>query len=291
MTSQQALQTSALSRFIRRIPTTVFISLFVLVVLTVLAIFSPMFEPHSPTSQSLLNRFQPPAGLGGNTEHWLGTDNLGRDILSRVLRSLRTTLTIAALGTIIGATAGTLLGLISGLSGPRVDNLIMFLVDAQLAVPFTLVALVMIAIFGTSLLILIPVIGLAEWSEYARITRGQVLSTREALFVEAIGALGGSRTRIALRHVLPNILSPVIVLITYSFSQIMLLESSLSFLGLGVQPPDMSLGSMVGSGRDYLINAWWVALIPSIVLVLITTALSLVGDWLRDTLDPQLKGG
>jgi len=232
---------------------------------------------------------QPPVFLGGQTEHLLGTDHLGRDITSRLIRSSRTTLTIAALGTLIGASVGVALGLLSGLGGRAADNLIMFLVDVQLAVPFTLVALTVIAVFGASLTILVPVVGLAGWSQYARITRGQVLAVRELPFIEAVEALGGSRWRVAVRHVLPNITSPLIVLVTYTFSQIMLLESALSFLGLGVQPPSMSLGSMVGAGRDHLLGAWWIAIAPAGLLILITMCLALIGDWLRDILDPQLQ--
>jgi peptide/nickel transport system permease protein len=273
----------------RKPPVVIAICLVVLATLVVAAVFSPYLEPHRPTAQRLLGRLEPPAFMGGSSEHLLGTDHLGRDITSRLLRSLRTTLMIAGLGTIIGFTVGVLLGLISGLGGNTLDNVIMFLVDVQLAVPFTLVALTVIALFGTSLAILVPVIGLAGWSQYARLTRGQVLSTREMPFVEAVEALGGSRLRVAARHVLPNITSPLIVLATYTFSQIMLLESALSFLGLGVQPPNMSLGSMVGAGRDHLIGAWWVAMAPATLLIVITMSLSLVGDWVRDVLDPRLQ--
>ena len=277
------------SRQLSRPPALIALCTLVLGVLVTVAVFAPFFEPHRPTAQSLLNRMQPPVFLGGQTEHLLGTDHLGRDITSRLIRSSRTTLTIAALGTLIGASVGVALGLLSGLGGRAADNLIMFLVDVQLAVPFTLVALTVIAVFGASLTILVPVVGLAGWSQYARITRGQVLAVRELPYIEAVEALGGSRWRVAVRHVLPNITSPLIVLVTYTFSQIMLLESALSFLGLGVQPPSMSLGSMVGAGRDHLLGAWWIAIAPAALLILITMCLALIGDWLRDILDPQLQ--
>ncbi|MBX3141195.1 MAG: ABC transporter permease [Trueperaceae bacterium] len=273
----------------RKIPWVIWISIGLLAVAVLVALLAPLLEPYRPTAQSLRARLAPPAGFGGSVTHVLGTDHLGRDILSRLIESLRMTLFIAAMGTLIGAVVGVGLGLLAGTAGGFLDSLIMFLVDIQLAVPFTLAALTVIGIFGTSIAILIPVIGLAGWSQYARLTRSQVLSVRQTLYVEAVQALGGSQPRVALRHVLPNVTSPIIVLVTYTFSQIMLLESSLSFLGLGVQPPQMSLGMMVGDGRNYLIGSWWIAIAPAVVLVAITVALALFGDWLRDRLDPRLE--
>lgn len=273
----------------RRIPWVIWISIGLLAVAVLVALLAPLLEPYRPTAQSLRARLVPPAGFGGSIAHVLGTDHLGRDILSRLIESLRMTLFIAAMGTLIGAVVGVGLGLLAGTAGGFMDSVIMFLVDIQLAVPFTLAALTVIGIFGTSIAILIPVIGLAGWSQYARLTRSQVLSVRQTLYVEAVQALGGSQSRVALRHILPNVTSPIIVLVTYTFSQIMLLESSLSFLGLGVQPPQMSLGMMVGDGRNYLIGGWWIAIAPAVVLVAITVALALFGDWLRDRLDPRLE--
>lgn len=272
-----------------KIPPIIIWSIAFLSVAVLAALLAPIIEPYRPTAQSLRARLVPPIFLGGDATHLLGTDHLGRDILSRLIESLRTTLFIAAAGTAIGAVVGISLGLLAGTVGGVVDSIVMFLVDIQLAVPFTLAALTVIGIFGTSIAILIPVIGLAGWSQYARLTRGQVLSVRQTLYVEAVQALGGSQIRTALRHILPNVTSPLIVLVTYTFSQIMLLESSLSFLGLGVQPPQMSLGMMVGDGRNYLINGWWIAIAPAAALVAITVALALLGDWLRDRLDPRLE--
>ncbi len=272
-----------------KIPPVIWLSIGLLAVALIVALLAPLLEPYRPTAQSLRARLVPPVGFGGTLAHVLGTDHLGRDILARLIESLRMTLFIAALGTLIGALVGIALGLLAGTAGGFVDSFIMFLVDIQLAIPFTLAALTVIGIFGTSIAILIPVIGLAGWSQYARLTRGQVLSVRQMLYVEAVQALGGSQRRLALRHILPNVTSPIIVLVTYTFSQIMLLESSLSFLGLGVQPPQMSLGMMVGDGRNYLIGSWWIAVAPAAVLVAITVALALFGDWLRDRLDPRLE--
>jgi peptide/nickel transport system permease protein len=165
----------------------------------------------------------------------------------------------------------------------------MFLVDTQMAIPITLIALTVIAIFGSNLSVLIPVIGLSSWCRFARLARGEVRAVLGMEYVQGARALGVSEWRIAWKYILPNIVSPLVVLATYNFSQIMLLESSLSFLGLGVQPPGASLGSLVGAGRDYLMTAWWIALAPGLMLVLITMIMSLLGDYVRDVYDPRLR--
>lgn len=274
---------------LRRSPWPVKVSLVLLAVVLVAAATAPWLAPYPPTQQHLRDRLSAPGTISGENRFWLGTDHLGRDVLSRALHSLRLSILVASLGTMVGFLVGASLGLLSGLADRWVDAVVMFLIDAQLAVPFTLVALTAIAVFGSDLTVLIPIIGLAGWATYARVTRGQVLAVREALFVEAVRAQGGSRLRLALRHVLPNVTSPLIVLVTANFSAIMLLESSMSFLGLGVQPPDTSLGSMIGAGRNYLVNAWWISVAPAAILLAITMTTSLLGDWLRDTLDPTLR--
>ena len=261
------------------------------VLLVVTALLAPLLAPYSPREQSLLTRLQPPLPLSGSSlAHPLGTDQLGRDVLSRLLFALRTTLGIASLGMLVGLSVGTCLGLLAGLARGTTEALIMFAVDTQTALPFTLLALTAVAVFGNSPVILVIIIGLAGWDTYARVVRGQVLSVGNQPFVEAARALGSSTQRIAMRHVLPNIASPLLVLATINFSSIVLLESALSFLGLGVQPPNTSLGSMLGAGRDYLASAWWIAAVPGALIVLITMLISLLGDWVRDTMDPNLKG-
>lgn len=253
-----------------------------------IAAAAPLIAPYEPNAQSLLARLKPPSWFaGGNPDYLLGTDQLGRDMLTRLIYAFRPSLGIAAIGTLIGLTIGTLLGLFSGLAGGRVDSFVMMLVDIQLAVPFILLALMAVTIFGSSLMVLIAVVGLAGWETYARVTRGQVLAIKEQPYIEASSALGASNALIAFRHVLPNIASPLLVMATLNFSGIVLLESALSFLGLGVQPPTASLGSMVGSGRDYMISAWWIVTLPGALLFLLTMTTSLIGDWLRDALDPR----
>jgi peptide/nickel transport system permease protein len=190
---------------------------------------------------------------------------------------------------IIATALGTLLGLVAGLSRGVVDNFIMFLVDARMAIPFTLLALVAAAIFGSGPLIMILIIGLSGWAGFTRLTRGQVLQIRDQQFIESSQAIGASQIRRVFEHILPNIASPLIVQATLRLSSFILLESSLSYLGLGVQPPEISLGLLVSTGRDYLINAWTLSVFPSLAIILIVLQVSLIGDWLRDALDPKLR--
>lgn len=258
--------------------------------LGIVALTAPLLAPHDPAQQTLLARLQPPLGFnGGSTEHLLGTDQLGRDIFSRAIHGARVSLSIGVLGMLIGAVIGTTVGMISGFRRGLVDEMLMFLVDAQLALPVLVMALIAIAIFGTNLAVLIAVVGLAGWEGYARLTRGMVLSAREQQYVLAAQASGATRLRVMLRHILPNISAPLIVLATFQLTAIVLLEASLSFLGIGVQPPTPSWGSMIGEGREYLNTAWWIAVVPGVAIVLTTMTISLIGDWLRDVLDPTLR--
>jgi len=267
----------------------VMLSWLVLFGLVVMALGAPVLAPYDVREQQLLNRLAPPSAMGGTEEHVLGTDHLGRDVLSRLLFAMRTTLLVAALGTAIGLALGTSLGLLSALAGGFVDASIMFLVDVQASLPFVLVALAMIAFFGSSMLLMILVVGVAGWEVYARVVRGQVLSMRGLIFVEAARALGAKPTRVALKHVLPNVATTLYVMATVNFSHVILLESALSFLGLGVQPPRTSLGSLLGSGREYMLTNWTLAAIPGATIVLITVAISLIGDWLTEWSDPRQR--
>ena len=254
------------------------------------ALFGPVLAPFDPDAQKLLARLKPPVGFeGALSQHLLGTDQLGRDLLSRMLHGLRLTLLIALAGGVISLVLGVAAGVVAGYARGPVGAGLMAHVDLQLAVPFTLIALLAIALFGNSLPILILIVGLSGWEAYARVVRGQVLSVARMPFVEAAVAAGASHRRILFRHVLPNVASPVIVVWTMNFSSLILLESSLSFLGLGVQPPTATLGSMVGLGRDYLASSAWIALIPSLLILFVSLLVLLIGDWLRDALDVRLK--
>jgi peptide/nickel transport system permease protein len=259
--------------------------------LLALAILAPLVSPFEPDQQRLLARLKPPAGaVGANPLHWLGTDQLGRDLLSRCLHGLRLTLALALFGTLLGLALGAALGLAAGLLRGWADALIMGLVDIMMSLPFTLVALFVVALAGTDVAVLICVLGIAYWAHFARLIRAQVLSLREMPFVEAARAAGAGPWRIATVHMIPNLISPVVVMASLNFSNLILLESALSFLGLGVQPPTATLGSMVGQGRDYMASAPWIVAVPALVIVLVSLVAMLLGDALRDRLDPRLRG-
>lgn len=262
------------------------ICLVVLSALLVTAVAAPLIAPFSPSAQKLLYRLRPPFGFErAIAGYWLGTDELGRDILSRCLFSLRVSMGLAFLGSSIGALAGGTLGLLAGLGKRSMDTCVMGLVDAQIAIPFTLVAVFIVAVAGSGMQVLVLVLGIAYWEQYARLIRAQALSLKESLYVEASRSMGAGEVRIALRHIVPNIVSPLIVMFTLNFSNIILLESTLSFLGLGVQPPAASLGLMIGQGRNYMADAWWLVAIPSCFIVLIALVVLILGDWLREVLD------
>lgn len=261
------------------------------VLLLALAVLAPLISPFEPDQQRLLARLKPPVGLAGaNPLHWLGTDQLGRDLLSRCLHGLRLTLALALFGTLLGLALGAALGLAAGLLRGWTDALIMGLVDIMMSLPFTLVALFVVALAGTDVAVLICVLGIAYWAHFARLIRAQVLGLREMPFVEAARACGAGPWRIATIHMIPNLISPVVVMASLNFSNLILLESALSFLGLGVQPPTATLGSMVGQGRDYMASAPWIVAVPALVIVLVSLVAMLLGDALRDRLDPRLRG-
>ena len=275
---------------IRSMPKIVKFCLLVLLLFIAVGVCAPLLAPHDPAHQVLIDRLKPPLGVSGAIGRYpLGTDNLGRDILSRLIYGTRISLAIGFFGMFFGLLLGTTVGLLSGFSGGLLDEFLMFLVDTQLAIPYIIVALTGIAIFGTDLLVLMLLFGIAGWESYARLARGMVLGARGNQYVYAAHAIGASRRRVLFRHILPNIVAPLIVLATFQLTSIILLESSLSFLGVGVQPPTASWGSMVGVGRGYLNTAWWIAVFPGLAIVMVTMAVSLFGDCLRDALDPTLR--
>ncbi|MEL6426102.1 MAG: ABC transporter permease, partial [Pseudomonadota bacterium] len=262
-----------------------------LLLIIALGIAAPLIAPHDPNATNLLARSQPPVWMeGGTWAHMFGTDNIGRDLLSRCLYGIRTSFGIATLGLIFSAVLGVALGLISGLGGTWVDRIVMTITDVFITLPNLLLLLCGIALLGTDVWVLVLMIGLIRWEAYARLVRGQVLALRAEGYVEASRALGGSTFRIAVRHILPNLASPLVAILTLSFPGVLLMEAGLSFLGVGVQPPTSSLGRMIGDGRDYLINAWWISGIPSIVIVTITLLFQLIGDALRDRIDVLTDG-
>ncbi len=255
----------------------------------IVAVGADHLAPYSYTAQSLLSRLKAPAVLGGDPRFLLGSDGLGRDVLSRLIYATRMSVLIAIVGSLIGATFGTLMGFLAAHFRGIVEDVIMVFVDFQASMPFLIIALAVLAFFGNNFELFLVVIGLYGWEVYARLTRSLVLQAKGQGYAFAIGTLGVHPVRIYARHILPNILSVLIVQVTLNFPELILLETSLSFLGLGIQPPQTSLGLMLGEGRNYLATAWWTGVPAGIVIFLTTLSISLCGDWLRDRLDPTLK--
>jgi peptide/nickel transport system permease protein len=254
------------------------------------AILAPLIVPSDPTAQEITLRLKPPGWRtpDGRT-YLLGTDHLGRDILSRLIFGARISLIIGFSAVAIAGTLGTLIGLVAGYRGGRVDDLCMRLTDTMLAMPFILLALAVIAVLGPSLRNIIFVLGITSWVSYARVVRGEVLTLRTREFIVAARALGSGGRRIVFGHLLPNVLTPVIVIATLEVARMVILESALSFLGLGVQPPTPTWGGMLADGRAYLSSAWWLATLPGLSIMLTVLGINLLGDWLRDVLDPRLQ--
>lgn len=242
--------------------------------------------PYNYLQQAPISRFAPPGALAG---HLFGTDYLGRDVLSNLLIATQTTLMIAFIGSLICAVIGTSLGFLAAHFHGWIDNLIMGFADAMSSVPFIIIALGVLAFFGSSPLLFVFLVGVANWERYARLSRGLVLSANQEGYAEAARIVGVPSLRIYLRHILPNIAGPLIVQLTVNFPEIILLESGLSFLGLGIQPPATSLGLMVADGRNYLAIAWWLTALPGLMIVLTTLSISLLGDYLRDRFDARLR--
>jgi len=275
--------------FLRKYPPLVVgAAAFVLLTLLV-AIGADLLAPFHYTTQDLANRLKPPAFMGGPTAYWLGTDELGRDLLSRLLYATRFSILIAIVGTTISAVLGTLLGFIAAHFRGWVEEAVMMLVDAQASLPFILLALAVLAFFGNSLTLFIIILGINGWETYARLTRSMVIAANTQGYAVAVRALGATPMTIYGRHILPNIASILIVQYTLNFPATILLETSMSFLGLGIQPPLTSLGQMLGSGRAHLLSAWWIAILPGLVIFLTTLSISILGDWLRDRFDPTLR--
>jgi peptide/nickel transport system permease protein len=255
----------------------------------VIALGADLLLPYSITAFDLKARLAPPLLFGGGLAHPLGTDELGRDVTARLMMSIRMSLLIALFGTLIATTLGTLLGFLAAHFRRYIETLILMAIDFQASMPFMIIALAVLAFFGNSLPLFIGLMGFHSWERYARIARGLTLAADEQGYAAAVRQLGAGPGRIYGLHILPNIASTLIVSMTLTFPEIILLESGLSFLGLGVQPPLTSLGNMVGYGREYITRASWIMLAPATVIVLTTLSISLLGDWLRDKLDPTLR--
>lgn len=274
-------------RFLRSLP---YLPVLILALFIVVSLGADIFAPHDPRKQDILASLLPPSWLpSGEADYLLGTDNLGRDILSNILYGGRISLAVGFFSVLISAVIGIPLGLIAGYAGGRFDALVMRAADVQLSLPTILIALVVLAFLGAGLGKVILVIGIVGWAAYARITRSSVLQLRERDFVSGARALGASTPRILLRHILPNAFTPLLVQLSVDFPRVVLLEATLSFLGLGVSISTPSLGLMISGGQDYLFSgSWWLSAFPGAALTLLVFSVNLIGDWLRDVLDPRL---
>jgi len=259
-------------------------------ILVIPAIFAPVVAPHDPYYGSLSDRLTPPVWqAGGTMDHILGTDKLGRDMLSRIIYGARVSLTVSLIAIFVGGFIGTTLGLISGYFGGKIDAVIMRLVDISLSLPTILLALVLVAAVGPSFGTVITVLIVLLWARYARLTRGETLAIKERDFIARARVAGASHTRIMFKYLFPNVVNSLIVLATLQVGYVILLESALSFLGAGLPRAEPAWGVMVSDGRELIVTAWWVSMFPGLAIMLTVLSLNLIGDWLRDHLDPKLR--
>ncbi|MBB6100132.1 peptide/nickel transport system permease protein [Deinobacterium chartae] len=289
---QPKLHAPHLPRLAWKIPAVPSVALVTVLLMVLAALLGPALHPTDPNTGSLLTRLQPPVFAGGSWTYPLGTDEQGRDILARLLWGARTSFLVSGSATLLGLLVGVTLGMAAGYArGSLLDHLINFLAELQLGLPFVLLAITASLVFGKSLAVLVVLAALSTWPTYARVTYGSVLSLRQREFVTAAEALGASEVHVALRHLLPHLAAPLAIFGTLCLGAIILLESSLSFLGIGIQTPLVSWGAMIGEGREYLSSAWWLALTPGLALSVLILCIGLIGDWLRDHFDPRTTGG
>lgn len=272
---------------LRRLPV---VPSFILLVLILISFSADFLAPYSPYDISLGDKLKPPFWIdGGSTAHLLGTDLLGRDVLSRLIFGARISLAVAVMGVLLAGSIGVILGVVSGFYGGKIDALIMRACDAALSLPIILIALLLAVVFGPSFANLIYIMGMVLWTRYARVVRGEVLSVKEQEFVAYARVAGASNLKIMIRHIFPNVVNTLMVLIAFQTGYMIILEAGLSFLGAGVPPPTPTWGSMVSEGRGYITTAWWLCIFPGAAIMLVVLSLNLFGDWLRDYLDPKLR--
>jgi peptide/nickel transport system permease protein len=260
-----------------------------LVLLVIPAVFAPFLAPHNPTEVNPIQRLQPPAFAGGSWDYPLGTDTLGRDVLSRMIHGARVSFFVSLAALTVAMVIGASTGLAAGYLGSWVDHVLMRLVDVKIAVPDILVALVIVAIFGPSVFIALTIVIFYTWSIFARVTRAQVLVLRELDFVSLAKIAGAGRLWIIRKHILPNVMNTLLVIASLTIGIVILLEATLSFLGVGIPRPTPAWGVMVADGRDYIARAWWLSTFPGLAIVMVVLAFNFLGDWLRDRLDPKRR--
>jgi peptide/nickel transport system permease protein len=267
-----------------------YIPVFVLLVVMVLpAIFASVLAPHDPLEVNPVNRLQPPVFAGGSWDYPLGTDTLGRDILSRMMHGARISFFISLSALSVALMIGATTGLVAGYFGAWVDHVLMRLVDIKIALPDILVALVLVSVVGPSVLIALVIVVFFIWSTFARVTRAQVLVLRELDFVALAKIAGAGRAWIIRKHILPNVMNTLMVVASLTIGVVILLEATLSFLGVGIPRPTPAWGVMVADGRDHLARAWWISTFPGLAIVMVVLAFNFLGDWLRDRLDPKRR--
>jgi peptide/nickel transport system permease protein len=270
-----------------RLPWVAFV---IITVMIVMAIGAPLLAPHSPTEQSLPDKLLPPAWQeGGSGKHLLGTDLLGRDVLSRLVYGARVSMTVALTALLAGGGIGLMLGILSGYTGGRVDAFIMRVVDATLTFPTILIALLLTVSLGQGLRTIVIAVTVIIWARFARIVRGEVLGVKQRDFVALARVHGCSNLRIMAVHIVPNVLNTFMVLLTLHIGFVIIVEATLSFLGAGIAPPTPSWGQMVSDGRGHIAGAWWLSVVPGVAILLVVLAFNVFGDWLRDWLDPRLR--
>jgi len=271
----------------RRLPV---VSIAIIVVFVLVALLAPLLSLADPYEQSLRLRFRPPVWEErGSWAHPLGTDRLGRDLLTRIVWGSRVSLAVGALAVLLASTVGAAVGLVAGYYGGRVDAALMRVTDATLSFPVILLALILAVTVGPSFTNVVIAIAVILWARYARVIRGQVLALMTLDFIAQARIAGAGAWRIITRHLLPNTLNTLVVLVTLQVGYVIIVEASLSFLGAGIPPPTPAWGSMIAEGRDFVTSAWWVSLFPGVAILLVVLAFNLLGDWLRDTLDPKLR--
>lgn len=268
---------------------TALIGVVILVTVSGMAISAPVLAPHDPVETNLVENFLPPFGFGGTSSHLLGTDNLGRDILSRVIYGSRVSILVGVLTVLLAGTLGVVLGLLAGYYPGKADDVISWLTDVLLSFPFILLAITVMTVLGGGLLNVILVLGATRWVDFARVVRGETMSIVGREYVVAARSIGSSSPRVLFRHALPNVFTPVIVIATFAVAQMIVAEASLSFLGVGVQPPTPTWGGMLADSRTYLRSAWWMSVFPGLAIMLTVLSVNFVGDWVRDVLDPRLN--
>jgi peptide/nickel transport system permease protein len=266
------------------------IGLFIVLLVAACAVFAPFISSADPTAQKLTARLVPPIWQSGDRQYLLGTDSLGRDMLSRIIYGSRISLVVGTSAMIIGGTLGTVVGLLSGYYEDRVGLILMRFADIQLAIPELVLYIAIMAALGPGLRNLILGLGITSWVVYARVVRSEVLGLKNMEFITASQSIGARDVRILFVHVLPNVIMSDIVIATIQVAGLILAEAGLSFLGLGVPPPTPTWGGMVADGRDYLEPAWWVSTLPGLAILVTVLGINLFGDWLRDYLDPRLRG-